>query len=123
MGPRRKTRISPLTGLFGALLSATLQIFLALAPADALADTGFESFASASQVAPSGGDGFVLGGSDPVHDSFDRAFEPGEIFAATDAGMPAIEPGSLSFYATTPAPAGAVARFYRTRAPPFSSFS
>lgn len=101
-----------------------LQVFLTLAPVDALADdSSFENITATSQYASSQGGGFVLGGSDPVQDTFDRAFEPGEVFAVPEDGETAVERNSLSLFANAPAAAGVVARFYRTRAPPFSSFS
>lgn len=101
-----------------------LQVFLTLAPVDALADdTGFENVTAISRLAPSENGGFVLSGSDPVQDTFDRTFEPGEIFAGAEDGETLLERNSVSPVANAPARSGAFARFYRTRAPPLSSIS
>lgn len=101
-----------------------LQVFLALAPADALADdTAFENVTAISRLASSENGGFVLSGNDPVQDTFDRTFEPGEIFASAEDGESLFERNSVSAAANTPARTGAFARFYRTRAPPLSSIS
>jgi len=124
MSSRRNNAFSPMAGFLGCLASALLQIFLALAPVDAVADdTGFESTATATQ-APSGGDtALILSGDDPRADVLDRAFEPGEFLAVSrQAEMPA-PTSSFAVFADAISFAGACEHYYRVRAPPYAPFS
>ncbi|GAB4348575.1 MAG: hypothetical protein Kow0026_03240 [Oricola sp.] len=102
-----------------------LQVFLTLAPVDAFADSfGFENVTAASPLATTESGGFVLSGSDPVREAIEQTFESGDIFfVRPEDGEADIERNSVTLVANAPADTGTFARFYRTRAPPLSSFS
>lgn len=124
MGSRRNNAFSPMAGFLGCLASALLQIFLALAPVDAIADdTGLESAAPAAHAVSGGDAGLVLSGDDPRPDVPDRAFEPGEFLAVSRrADLPA-PTSSFAVFADAVSFAGVRGHYYRVRAPPHASFS
>lgn len=124
MGSRRHTAFSPMAGFLGCLASALLQIFLALAPVDAIADdTGLESPVTATHAVTGGDADLILSGDDPRADPLDRAFEPGEVLTASrQADLPA-PTSSFAVFADATSFAGACEHYYRVRAPPRASFS
>lgn len=123
MGSRRNNAFSPMAGFLGCLASALLQIFLALAPVDAIADdTGIESAATATHDVSGGDTGLILSGDDPRIDGLERLFEPGEFLAfSRQAELPA-PTSSFAVFADAISFAGVCEHYYRVRAPPHASF-
>jgi hypothetical protein len=123
MGSRRYNAFSPMAGFLGCLASALLQIFLALAPVDAIADdTGLENATTATHALAGGDNVLILAGDDPRSDPLKRAFEPGEFLAySRQAELPA-PTSSFEVFADAISFAGVCEHYYRVRAPPHASF-
>ena len=124
MGSRRNTAFSPMAGFLGCLASALLQIFLALAPVDAIADdTGLESASAATHSLSGGESGQIFSGDDPRFDLLEIAVEPGDFLDfSCQAELPATT-SSFAVFAGAISFAGVCEHYYRVRAPPHASFS
>ena len=124
MGSKRNNAFSPMAGFLGCLASALLQIFLTLAPIDALADeNGIESASAATHALSGGESGQILSGDDPRFDILERAAEPGDFLAhSRQAELPA-QTSSFAVFANAISFAGGCEHFYRVRAPLYASFS